>query len=129
MMLTQARELLEALGLPNAEDDPLLMLAYDSVSEQIRNQTNQPDVPEDLQQLAAEMIAGQYMRMKKAAGQLKMESVDLSAAVKEIKEGDTTVSFAVGEGSQTSEQRLDALIARLTADRTRELYRHRRLEW
>lgn len=55
--------------------------------------------------------------------------MDLDAAVKQIQEGDTSVTFAAGEGSQTPEQRLDSLIDRLTAGREKELVRYRRLIW
>ena len=49
--------------------------------------------------------------------------------MKSIQEGDTNITFASGEGSLTPEQRLDVLIARLTADRSREILRYRRLVW
>ena len=75
------------------------------------------------------MAAGFYLAAKKAAGQLNLEGVDLDAAVKQIQEGDTSITFAAGEGSQTPEQRLDSLIDRLTAGREKELVRYRRLIW
>ena len=65
--------------------------------------------------------------MLKNLGQL--DGFDLEAAVKQITEGDTSVTFAVGEGSQTPEQRLDRLIAGLLEGRKDELYRYRRFVW
>lgn len=53
------------------------------------------------------MAAGQYLQAKKAAGCLEMEGINLEPVAKQIQEGDTSVSFAVGEGSLTPEQRLD----------------------
>ncbi len=73
------------------------------------------------------MTAGRYLQYKKACGQLT--EFDLDAAVKSIQEGDTNITFAIGGGSQTPEQRLDALIASLCSERLEEVIRYRRLEW
>jgi len=73
------------------------------------------------------MVVGQYLKWKKDCGQL--EGFDLDAAVKSIQEGDTNITFAVGEGSATPEQRLNNLIEYLTNGRTREFIRYRRLVW
>ena len=37
----------------------------------------------------------------------------MSAAVKQVQTGDTNITFAIGQGSMTPEQRLDSLIAYL----------------
>lgn len=112
------------------EDDALLSFILSSVEERLKNVTNLDVVPEGLHQMAAELAAGEYLRIKKGSGQLDIASIDLSAAaVKQLKEGDTDISFAIGEGSQTPEQRLDNLIAYLMRDRQNEIYRYRRLVW
>lgn len=119
--------LLDAFGVTGAADDPLLDFIISTVTERIKNETNQPAIPEGLNRLAVEMVAGQYLSLKKGSGQL--EGFDLEAAVKQIQEGDTNTVFAIGDGSQTPEQRLDTLIARLTHDRSREFIRFRRIQW
>jgi len=53
----------------------------------------------------------------------------LDAAVKSIQEGDTNITFALGEGSSTPEQRLNSLIDYLINGRIGEIYRYRRLVW
>jgi len=70
---------------------------------------------------------GEYLSMKKGSGQL--EGFDLDAAVKQIQEGDTNITFAIGEGSATPEQRLNALIDYMLNGRLGEIYRFRRLVW
>lgn len=130
MSLEKIAAFLSALGLTGAEDDPLLPLTVENVLYQVQNETGaQPPFPAGLENIAESLAAGEYLRAKKAAGQLNLEGVDLDAAVKQIQEGDTSVTFAAGEGSQTTEQRLDSLIDRLTAGREKELVRYRRLIW
>ena len=119
--------LLEAFGVTVAADDPLLDFIIATVTERIKNETNQPAIPEGLNRLAVEMVAGQYLSLKKGSGQL--EGFDLEAAVKQIQEGDTNTVFAIGEGNTTPEQRLDALINYLMNGRTREFIKYRRLVW
>ena len=121
---------LSALGLTDAGEAPLLTLTLENVLHRIQNETGaQPPFPAGLENIADSMAAGEYLRTRKAAGQLTLEGVDLEAAVKQLQEGDTSVTFAAGEGSQTPEQRLDGLIEALTTGRARELSRYRRLVW
>lgn len=128
-MLDDVIALLDALGATGAADDPLLPYMVNSVTERVKNETNQPEIPEGLHYVAVELVVGEYLTFKKNAGQLDIDGLDLEAAVKQIQEGDTNTVFAIGDGSQTPEQRLDTLIVRLTRDRTREFIRFRRIQW
>lgn len=126
-MREDAVALLDAFGVQGAADDPLLDFIIATVTERIKNETNQPAIPDGLNRLAVEMVAGQYLSLKKGSGQL--EGFDLEAAVKQIQEGDTNTVFAIGEGNTTPEQRLDTLINYLMNGRTREFIKYRRLVW
>lgn len=129
-MREKVLELLSALGVREAEQDPFVTFAINQAGWKIKSLTNRDQVPEGLEGVTAELAAGEYLRVKKAAGQLTIEGLDWSgAAVKSLQEGDTNVIFAVGEGSQTPEQRLEGLIDRLENGRLREIYRYRRLVW
>lgn len=119
--------LLKALGVTVPDSDPLIDFIINTVTERIKNETNQAAIPEGLHFMAVEMAVGQYLKWKKDCGQL--EGFDLEAAVKSIQEGDTNITFAVGEGSGTPEQRLDNLILYLMNGRTNEFKRYRRLVW
>ena len=105
--------MLTALGVTGAATDPLLDMVITNVQWRIKNLTNLREVPEGLE--------------SKANGQL--EGFDLEAAVKQIQEGDTNISFAVGDGNSTPEQRLDSLINFLINGRMDEIYHYRRLVW
>lgn len=120
--------MLTALGVAGAADDPLLDIALNNVQWRIKNLSNLSEIPEGLESLAVSMAVGEYLNMKKCSGQLEGFDLD-AAAVKSIQEGDTNITFALGEGSSTPEQRLNSLIDYLINGRIGEIYRYRRLVW
>ena len=127
-MEEKLNELLEALELTELENDPLTAYVLSSVTERLLNETNLSELPEGLACLGAELALGELLRLKKSMGALDIEGLNLDAAVKQLQEGDTNITFAV-EATASPEQRLDALIAFLTSDRMREVIRYRRLVW
>ena len=120
--------MLTALGVAGASDDPLLDIVLNNVQWRIKNLSNLSEIPEGLESLAVSMAVGEYLNMKKCSGQLEGFDLD-AAAVKSIQEGDTNITFALGEGSSTPEQRLNSLIDYLINGRIGEIYRYRRLVW
>ncbi len=126
-MREEVVSMLMALGVTGAADDPLLDIVIRNVQYRVQNETNRADLPDGLKSVAVYMAVGEYLNMKKVSGQL--EGFDLDAAIKQIQEGDTNTVFAIGDGSSTPEQRLDALISYLINGRTREFYRFRRFVW
>ena len=106
----------------------LLDMVLTNVQWRIKNLSNLSDIPEGLESLAVSMAVGEYLNMKKCSGQLEGFDLD-AAAVKSIQEGDTNITFALGEGSSTPEQRLNSLIDYLINGRIGEIYRYRRLVW
>ena len=128
-MLEDVTALLEALGVTGADGDPLLPYMINSVTERVKNETNQPEIPDGLHYVAVELVVGEYLAFKKNAGQLDVDGLDLEAAVKQIQEGDTNTVFSVGDGSYTPEQRLNSLIDFLINGRIGEIYRYRKMVW
>lgn len=119
--------MLTALGVTGADTDPLLDIFLMNVQQRIMNKINCSAIPEGLEGVAVYMAVGEYLNAKKATGQLT--GFDLDAAIKQIQEGDTNITFALGEGSSTPEQRLNSLIDYLINGRIGEIYRYRRLVW
>ena len=109
-MRDKAVAMLTALGVAGAADDPLLDMVLTNVQWRIKNLSNLSEIPEGLESLAVSMAVGEYL-------------------VKSIQEGDTNITFALGEGSSTPEQRLNSLIDYLINGRIGEIYRYRRLVW
>lgn len=127
-MREQVIAMLTALGVTGAAEDPLLDIVISNVQYRVQNETNRKDMPEGLVSVAVSMAVGEYLNMKKCSGQLEGFDLD-AAAVKSIQEGDTNITFALGEGSSTPEQRLNSLIDYLINGRIGEIYRYRRLVW
>ena len=127
-MRDKAVAMLTALGVAGAADDPLLDIALNNVQWRIKNLSNLSEIPEGVGSLAVSMAVGEYLNMKKCSGQLEGFDLD-AAAMKSIQEGDTNITFALGEGSSTPEQRLNSLIDYLINGRIGEIYRYRRLVW
>ena len=128
-MESDAWQLLAALGVTISEGDPLLGYLLGSVKERICNLTAQDEIPDGLAHVAVEMIAGLYLQMSKDSGTLSAAGISLDAPAKSITEGDTTVSYAVGEGTSTPEQRLNEMVDAMIHSREREIYRYRKLVW
>lgn len=119
--------LLSAFGVADTAQDPLLDIIIENTQYKVLNETNTIlPMSDGLENVAVSMAAGEYLRFKKGLGQL--EGVDLEPAIKQLQEGDTNIQYAIGTGDSTPEQRLDAVISSLL-NRSRELYKYRRLVW
>ena len=130
-MRDQVVQLLKALGVTGADQDPILDFVIRAATDTIKNATNQPAVPDGLITAAVYNSAGQYLTFVKSVGKLNIEGLDFEqfeGVVKQIQEGDTNVVFAVGEGN-TPEGRLDDLISWLNNYGREHWNRFRRLVW
>lgn len=125
----KAHALLEIAGYAlNDRDRVLIEICAGHVRQEIINACNLAEVPEGLLTCASRLTVAEFLQLKKATGTLDgFAGVDLTAAVKSIQEGDTTVSFETA-GTASPEQRLDAWIAALESCR-RQLIAYRRLVW
>lgn len=125
-------ERLEMLGVTVLSDnDFAVTFAIERAQEQILNDIHHAEMPKGLRLLFIDFAAGIYLHDMKAMGKLAVTGLDFDAApAKQIKEGDVQITFAGGaDGSQTPEQRVDALINRLTHPNPGQLARFRRLSW
>lgn len=107
---------------------------YDAVDfelEKIVNYTlnycNIEEVPEIVEPRLIDRVCCEYLFNLKNAGQL--DGFDYSTVIKEIKEGDTTLRYAVGSGEDTPENRFDSLVKHLERGYDKWITPHRRLRW
>lgn len=107
------------------EDEWALEFINERTENYIKDQCNLSEVPEGLFQMAVDLSIGDFLRRKKTTGGLA--DFDLEAAIETVKEGDTSITYS-GK-TMTDEQRLDALIAKLTAINHNQLARYRRIAW
>ena len=123
-------ERLTEIGYEVKESDTFsLTFCVEKVRNTIKNETNCQDVPEGLEHIAIDMAVGEFLLGKKTFAPDDLSTIDLSVAVKDIKEGDTTISFGTGESTQTPEQRLTTYINYLLNYGKAEFSSYRRLKW
>ena len=90
---------------------------------------NPRELPPPLFYTLVDMVAGQFLFDKKAAGGLG-EGFDFDAPAKSITEGDISVTFAgASDGASNAESRFDALLDQLRHPAESILAAFRRLRW
>ena len=117
------------------------MLGYDASSEDysgiefelnkilnyVKNYCNITTIPEILDPRITDRVCSEFLFYKKNSGTL--EGFNYDAAIKSIKEGDTTLNYAVGQGEDTPENRFDAFVKQLERGFDKWITPHRRLRW
>lgn len=91
------------------------------------NFTTVNDIPEILDPRIIDRICSDFLYYKKNSGEL--EGFNYETVIKSIKEGDTQVQYAVGQGEDTPESRFDAMVKALERGTDKWLTPHRRLRW
>lgn len=120
---------LAMLGYEVTEDDKTgLEYLISRCEKDILANINHKVLPDGLFYILVDMVAGQFMYNKKAAGAL--EGFDFEAPAKSISEGDISVTFAgASDGVLTAEARFDALLNALTHPAESTLAAYRRMRW
>lgn len=129
-MLQAVKDRLASLGItvssePGSFDSSILQFALDKVTNHVKNQTNLLSIPDGLYHIAIDMIAGEYLFVKKSMGQLSLETLDFGLFAKQIQEGDTTILYAE---SSSPEVQFNAFIDYLRHDNT-DFVKYRVLTW
>lgn len=91
------------------------------------NLVNNTDIPDILDPRIIDRVCGDFLYYKKNSGSLN--GFNYEAVIKSIKEGDTTITYAVGQGEDTPENRFDAFVKSLDRGFDKWLVPHRRLRW
>ena len=129
-MLERVKERLQSLGYTVKDsDDIAINFAMQKVENTIKNDCNISAIPDGLMNIAIDMVVGEFLMSKKTFAPNDLLNFNLDSAVKQIQEGDTNISFAVGEGSKTDEQRLDSFIDYLLNYGRDEFITYRRFRW
>lgn len=129
-MLERVKERLQSLGYTVKDsDDIAINFAMQKVENTIKNDCNISAIPDGLMNIAINMAVGEFLMSKKTFAPNDLLNFNMDAAIKQIQEGDTNISFAVGEGSKTDEQRLDGFIDYLLNYGRDEFITYRRFRW
>ena len=91
------------------------------------NNFTRKDVPEILEPRIVDRVCSDFLYYKKNSGSLAGFNYD--AVIKQIKEGDTSITYAVGQGEDTPENRFDAFVKSLERGFDKWCVPHRRLQW
>lgn len=93
----------------------------------INNFTRRDKIPEILDPRIIDRVCSDFLYYKKNSGSL--EGFDYDAVIKSIKEGDTTITYAVGQGEDTPENRFDAFVKSLERGFDKWCAPHRSIVW
>lgn len=93
----------------------------------VMNFCNITTIPEILDPRIVDKICSDFLYYKKNSG--SMEGFNYDAVIKSIKEGDTQIQYAVGQGEDTPENRFDTFVKSLERGFDKWLTPHRRLRW
>lgn len=110
-----------------AEDHNHIDFELDKVVNYTLNYCNIQELPEIITPRLIDRVCGEFLYYKKNSGSL--EGFNYEAVIKEIREGDTTVKYAVGQGEDTPENRFDAFVKQLERGYDKWITPHRRLRW
>lgn len=120
---------LESLGYTIQDGDGWMIgFSVQKVENHIKNSCNTTSIPDGLKYTAVDMVCGEFLFALKQTGKLN-EIFDLDAAVKQVQAGDTNVTFAMGDGSNTPEQRLNNLLAYLMTKGEGDFVCYRKIKW
>ena len=91
------------------------------------NYCNISEIPAIVEPRLVDRICSDFLYYKKNSGSL--EGFNYDAVIKAVKEGDTQITYAVGQGEDTPENRFDAFVKQLERGYDKWITPHRRLTW
>lgn len=117
---------LVSFGYTLKEDDSwLICFAMQKVENHIKNSCNTTDVPDELFNVAVDMVCGEFLFTKKQTGQLEIADLDFDGAFTSIKEGDTQVNF----GGSSDEEKFDQMVNYLLHHGEGDFVCYRKIRW
>ena len=91
----------------------------------VKNYCHISTIPEILDPRIIDRVCSDFLYYKKNSGSLKGFNYD--AVIKSIREGDTQIQYAVGQGEDTPENRFDTFVKSLERGFDKWITPHRRL--
>lgn len=115
---------------PNEADSWMITFCMQKIENHIKNSCNISVIPDELEEIFIDRICGEFLFSKKQTNQLNAENgFDIETAIKQVQAGDTNVTFAIGEGSETLETKLNTLIAYLMNIGENDFICYRQIKW
>lgn len=121
-------ERLKQLGYTADESDyPAIEFELTEVINYTLNFCNLQEVPEVVEPRLINRVCSNFLYYKKNSGNLN--GFNYETLIKSIKEGDTQIQYATGQGEDTPENRFDAFVKKLELTYDKWLTPFRRLRW
>lgn len=121
-------EVIERLASLNykvlGKDEFILKFIIDKTEQDIKNKTNQSEVPSGLHFVFIERVCGEFLKGLRSSNMLTDEEID--SVVASIKEGDTQVSFDVKSSPQAI---FDTYVNYLISYGNDEFAKYRKFVW
>lgn len=115
---------------PSEADSWMITFCMQKVENHIKNSCNISEIPDGLKEIEIDRICGEFLFSKKQSGQLNANNgFDVEMTIKQVQAGDTNVTFAVGEGSETLEAKLNTLISYLMNYGEGDFVCYRQIKW
>ena len=109
------------------EDNDRIDYELQLVTNYTLNYCNITEIPPIVEPKLIDRVCSYFLFFKKNSGSL--EGFNYDAVIKEIKEGDTTVKYAVGQGEDTPENRFDSFVKQLERGYDKWITPYRRIRW
>ena len=93
----------------------------------VMNYCNITTIPEILDYRIVDRVCSDFLYFKKNSGSL--DGFNYDAVIKSIKEGDTQIQYAVGQGEDTPENRFDNFVKSLERGFDKWITPYRRIRW
>ena len=119
---------LKQLGYTASEsDNEQIDYEMQKIINYVMNYCNITTIPEIIDPRIIDRVCSDFLFYKKNSGSL--DGFNYDAVIKSIKEGDTTITYAVGQGEDTPENRFDSFVKTLERGFDKWITPHRRLRW
>ena len=113
------------LGYVVTGDDAwLIAFSTQKVENEVRNSCNVLSIPDGLFHVAVDIVCGDFLSTKKGMGGLT--GFDFGAAIKQIQEGDTNITFVDG---LSAEQQFDKVMNDLKNSGRSQFVSFRKMKW
>lgn len=110
-----------------ADDNDQIDFELQKIINYTLNYCNIQEVPEIVELRLIDRVCSDFLYYKKNSGSL--EGFNYDAVIKQIKEGDTSITYAVGQGEDTPENRFDSFVKQLERGYDKWITPHRKLRW
>ena len=123
----EVKKCIESVGCEIIETDSFLISeVIEKVKNNIRNKTNQKEVPKGLKYVWVTQSVGEFLSFRLKIGKLQIENLNFERMAKEITDAGVKVSY---DDTMTTGAKFESYLNSLLTYGEDQFYRYRRLVW